>query len=295
MTPELTAVIIPLVGGQALVECIDAVRRQGVRAIVVGDDAPEIDGVTNISGGRQTIPQRRQAGVRTADTEIVALLEDTTIPGPSWGAAIRAGFSDPHIGAIGGPVAIADDLTTQCMALGYCEYGRFQPNCFADLSDGTRTAGGLVAVQSLPGNNFAFRRAELCTVLDSLDAGLIDGEVFDGLTRSGRMLAYHPDMTARYVQPHPQGASLATRFQHGRHFGGRRPAGRSAMARWGFVLAMPALPLVLTWRTLKQLPNDRRSRLPLLGWILVMHCAWAAGEAVGYLAGAGCHSLRRWR
>lgn len=292
----VTAVVVPLLGGRALAACVEAVREQGVRVIVVGDGGIEPDADTAVIGaGGQTVPQRRQTGAQAAGTEIVALIEDTTLPGPGWVAAIRDGFADPAIAGLGGPVTISDDLPPRYRALGYCEYGRFQSACFADLGSGARTAGGLAAVSALPGNNFAFRRADLLAALACLDDGLIDGEVFAGLARQGRTLAYHPGMGARYVQPHADGARLATRFQHGRLFGGRRLAGRSALARCGFALAAAALPAVLTGRTLRHVPRDRRRSLPLLGWILMQHGAWAAGEAVGYLAGVGRHSLRRWR
>lgn len=293
---DVCAVIVPLIGGEALSRCVDAVRQQGIRVIVVATDSSQIDrDVTTISGAGQTVPQRRQTGARAADTGIVAFLEDTTIPDPDWGAAILAGFLNADVGGIGGPVEIAPDLPARSLALGYCEYGRYQAGWFPELEAGSGNAQGMILVSALPGNNFAFRRDDLCTVLDSVDEGFIDGEVFNGLAQRGRLLAYQPRMAARFLHAYPEGARLTARFHHGRLFGGRRLARSHALTRLGFALAALALPLVLAWRTVRVLPPGPARKPRVLGWILVLHSAWAVGEAVGYLAGARSRSPRHWR
>ena len=62
------------------------------------------------------------------------------------------------------------------------------------------------------------------------------------------------------------------------------------MTRLAAALATPLLPALLSWRLLtavmaRGVPSALV--LPALPWLLLFYCVWAAGEAVGYMAGGG--------
>ena len=90
---------------------------------------------------------------------------------------------------------------------------------------------------------------------------------------------------------------MSQRYLYSRSYAGARAAGAGSGRRLAMGIASLALPPVLFWRTVSRIRAKGRHQgelvkaLPLLALFVV---AWAAGEAVGYLAGAG-NSLSRVR
>jgi hypothetical protein len=266
MTEDLTVVVVALLGGQALEECIDAVRAQCANVLAVQRDGTitDAEGRTVGMAGQSDIPAKRRSGVELAATPLIALLEDTVVPVRGWADAMTSALGQKDAVACGGPVRVAEGLPAQTQALTLSEYGRYNDR---------RGAG---AVSALPGCNFAFRRDALLKAMQG--HGLVDLPVFARLAENGGKLVWAPNMAVTFAHPFPVGARLKTRFDHGRIYGSSQTRRASTAAK---ALLLPA---VLTARTLRQ---SGPISVSTLGWLALQHTAWAAGEFTGALVGRG--------
>jgi len=299
----LTVAVVSLVGGRTLAACLNSLLSGGVAILVVGSGQSvaatraiaDRHGARLLSVPGASVPVRRRLAIEAASTEIVALLEDTTLPCPGWCDAIRTAFADARVGGAGGPIQVSTSLPDRLQALGWSEYGAFHPRLYTRLAVAPTRPDGTVPVATLPGNNLAFRRSAALTVLDRCDDGLIEGATGQALRSLGFDLVLHPGMAVTYAPSDWRGGGLATRFAHGRIFGG----GRASGCRWNTRLWLAAralvLPLVLSWRTLMRIRRVLSPRaLPRLAlWVGALETAWALGEGFGSLAGRG-GSLARW-
>lgn len=301
---DCSIVLVALVGGDALGACLRRLAPwQGRCRVMLGEDMQDVakwqahfPAVQFADGRGLSVPMRRQRGVEAAQNPIVALLEDTSLPDPGWLEAMCEAFINDNVGAAAGPVRIDPALGGRYQALACTEYGRYHPDRFLRLALGAPDAGGTQAVSRLPGNNLAYRRALLLEILQGSDHGLIEGKVNEALKARGFSLALQPRMAVLYAAADFHGARLGTRLQHGRLYAGQRAAGRSYPARLVWFAASLLLPAVLSVRALAGMTRAvKPAAWPKTAfWICLMESAWAIGESVGYLAGAG-RSMEAWR
>jgi hypothetical protein len=99
-------------------------------------------------------------------------------------------------------------------------------------------------------------------------------------------------MAVTFSHPYPEGAQLKTRFGHGRIYASAnaRLQGRVVTAAKSFLL-----PAVLTARTIREVGPALLRSSPTLGWLILQHTAWAAGELAGALFGPSRKGLGQWR
>jgi hypothetical protein len=298
--PALSIIVIPLVGHDALANCLDRLPLTTVECIVVLREAMGAIGswekrypsVTFLAAVHQPVPLRRHCGLRFATGEVVGLIEDTSWPDEDWCTATRSVFADPQTAAAGGPVRIAAGLPNRYRALGSSEYGAF----LVDRHSRATNRSSHEEVSRVPGNNMAFRRADLIDVLSDDRSGLFEGRVCARLLAKGRRIVYHPRMSVTYAVCDRHNAALATRLHHGRIYAAAQVEDRPWISRLVHLAKVPLLPIVLTSRAIGSLHGSGglRARLPILFWLSLMESAWALGEAVGALAGAG-RSINEWR
>lgn len=278
----LSVVVVPLIGGDALRICADALRKQGVRDIIVvsrpGEHAVDCATLIDAPSG-STVPQRRLLGFQAATAPLVAFLEDTCVPGPNWAATLIAAFEDPMVAAAGGPIEIDKALPPRSRALGVCEYGAFGSN-------------GSHASDALSGANFALRRAVYAQAEGPDD--FVDNRMFDALRRTGGATAFRSDARVTYAAAPAAQTRLSARYHHGRIYGGMFSAHRNMVGRGFAALVALGAPLALMSRTIRHsAPVLARSPQTLL-WTILMHCAWGCGEVVGKLTGSTGASLETW-
>jgi hypothetical protein len=280
MVEDLTIVVVALLSGEALDECVRTARAQCENILVVRRDGTIVDAEGRRRGmaDRPDIPAKRRCGVELAATPLVALLEDTVVPAQGWAEAANATLGEKDVVACGGPVRIAEGLPAQTRALNLSEYGRYNE----------QNAAGEVA--ALPGCNFAFRREAVLEAMRGAD-GLVDLPVFGRLSEMGGKLVWAPRMTVTFAHPFPDGARLKTRFEHGRIYGSSK---RGLARRVATAAKALLLPVVLTARSSKQ-PGRRLGSMATFGWLALQHSAWAAGEFVGAILGPSRNGLGRWR
>lgn len=282
MADDLTVIVVAVVGGEAFRACADAVRLQASNLLLVSRDGKIVDGGGKGNGVAEqcNIPFKRKSAVELAPTSLVALIEDTVMPGPDWVSAIRAALRDPRVVGCGGPVSIDSNLPASSRALALSEYGQFSVR---------RPAG---ATTDLPGCNFAFRRSAL---LDAMPAreGLVDQMIFEKLRKQGGELLWAPGMTVTFRHANGEGARLATRFRHGRIYASSRSKG--LFARTAAAGKALLLPPVLVIRNLRNSPPAERLSIATLGWLTLQSTAWAAGELAGAVLGASSEGLDQWQ
>jgi hypothetical protein len=301
---DCSIILVALVGGEALEACLRRMAPWHGRChVMLGEDMDDVatwkarfPAVRFAEGRGLPVPVRRQRGVEAAQGQLVALLEDTSLPEPGWLDAMCDAFANGNVAAAAGPVRIDPVLDGRYQALACAEYGRFHPDRFSRLALGAPNAAGMQAVSRLPGNNLAYRRAGLLEILKGSHHGLIEGEVNEILKSRGFTLAFQPRMAVLYAAADSHGARLGTRLRHGRLYAGQRVAGQSYPTRLAWFAGSLLLPAALSARALSGMTRAvKPSAWPgTVFWICLMECAWAIGESIGYLAGAG-RSMEAWR
>lgn len=234
------------------------------------------------------VARMRTLGIAESAGDPLIFLEDDCVPDGSWLSRLRAAAQAPW-GALGGSIEPGGYRRSLDWAAYFSEYGPFM----APLDDGVPSA--------LPGTNVAYRRHVLAKALPTSGQGASDGfyETFihQAITSSAHLLQTESGLVVRNVSTWAPRRALAVRFHHGRGYAGLRTRGFTWWRRAPYVGLAVLLPAVLVWRTAATLARKRRfvfQALRAAPWIVLMSCAWSAGEFVGYLAGPG-RSLDRWR
>ena len=300
---ELTLVLIPIIGGVALSNCLKRIAHFGLDCIVVHREQDDLShglesrypAIRFVHAPSGSVPVRRKLGVQSAGTELVVILEDTTLPDDSWPGAILEAFLDNRVGGVSGPVTIGNDLPHRCLALACGEYGRFHPRRLSRLAIGEADRRGICPVLRLPGNHLAYRRSLILELLTEC-SGLIETEINQRIIERGLRLVMHPAMSVTYAAADAYYALVSTRFQQGRLYAGNRVTGRGLGVRMMSIAMSVALPVLLSVRALAATRDlsGSPSRARVAGWILLLESAWACGEGIGYLAGPGT-SMDSWR
>lgn len=300
---EISIVIVSLVGGEALLSYLDTLKAVADRCLVLVDSdknkivdlRQKFSSMHFIEKDALSVPMARKLGVEQAKGDVVALLEDTSLPSTEWYDSITTAFNNAKVVAVGGPVTLSPGLGGRFLALGCGEYGRFHPGRYVQMNDGEAIDNGLIQVTRLPGNNLAYRREVLLNILNAKPHGLIEGEVNEQLKADGEKLYMHPSMLVSYSFLDEHGARLKTRFNHGRLFAGNRISGQSWKTRMMWLLKSILLPVVLSLRSWSSMTRavDYMLWPKVMIWIALMETAWALGEVVGYVSGAG-KSMEAW-
>lgn len=294
---ECTVVVIALNGGTNLEECLDALIAQGASCLVMLGSRMDPAAtwqrryplVRFLECASASVPLRRMQGIEAAGTEFVALLEDSSFPGPHWVSAARAAFESDTVAAVGGPVTISHHIAPNQQALACCEFGRYHPAFVRALqyvpSDEGRRS---FAVERLPGNNIAYRVSAIRAVTDS-PAALVETVLNAKLRAAGYDLALDPAMTVDYRPRGSGGVRWIDRYRHGRLYGGNQVTSRSLAHRGPMLIKALLLPFVLCGRSLRwmsrAIPVGTWWKVgPLVCW---MEIAWTVGETVGAMAGVG--------
>lgn len=224
-----------------------------------------------------TIPDMRAVAFRAATSPSVAVIEDHVIVPAGWAKALLAAqtASTPVVAG-----AVENAATEQLVdwAAYLCEYS----HCTPPLPAGP--------AEWLTGNNVVYPRALLERYRSVVESGGWENRLHDAFKADGIPLTCRPEIVVGHKMHYTVGLYMSQRFLYSRSYAGARAAGATFAKRMAMGLASLALPPILFWRTVSRIRAKGRHQgellrsLPLLVMFVV---AWAAGEAVGYVAGPG--------
>ena len=262
---------------------IDALKTRFPAIRFIAVDEAEV--LAREAGSRDHHDRLRARGLAAARGGVVALLEDHALPDPHWSARIAAAHRAEDA-AIGGAIENGVDRPLN-WAIYFCDFAKYQNPLPAGASDFASDA------------NVAYKRSALESVRSLWEGSFREVVVNAALIASGRRLSLDP---AIVVYQHrgeiPLADALAERFVWGRSYAATRSMQLSGARRCVYAALSPALPFVMVerialiaWRRRRRFGRFVRS-LPL---IVLLACAWSAGECAGYLSApaAGRRSVRR--
>ena len=224
-----------------------------------------------------TIPAMRAIGFERASAPCVGVIEDHVIVPQDWGRRMLDVLGEGY-DVVGGSVVNAATENLVDWASFLCEYSGALPPLPAGPSQG------------LPGNNIVYRKAVLDRYKDVIAEGKWENNLHGAMLRDGVTLMMQPDIVVGHKMHYTFQSYLSQRFLYSRSFAGARVREAPLSKRLVYGAAACALPPVLLYRTVQRIVSKKRhlghlvKSLPMLSVFVV---SWAAGEAVGYIMGAG--------
>lgn len=285
--PELSVVIASVNGFPYVGRCLDALAEHAPQVEVIVADSTDEASRRRLAEGwpdvrlltfveRKTVPELRAAGIFAAQAPYVAVIEDHCLVGPGWAsaalAAHRAGKD-----VVGGPIRNVVTRRARDWAAFFCEY-----SAFMEPMEAGEVAG-------LTGMNVSYSRRALEAIDDLLREGRWETWLHPRLLERGLELYCVPAMVIDHDKDFGVREFLSQRWHYSRSYAGMRSETLGA-GRYLYALGTPLLPPLLSWRIARNVLERRAHRSELVRsapLILLYTATWAAGEAVGYVAGGG--------
>lgn len=227
---------------------------------------------------REGVPALRRCGVKQANGDIVAIIEEHCLAAHNWLHTMLAAHASGNYGAVGGPVVDYAYKRLRDWVVYFCEYNGSLPPA----------PGG--EVLNLNGANIAYRHHILITHKHLLGDGFWEASLHPTLLAQGVKFLSAPEMVVHHRGPFGFGYYLRQRYWFSRAFAGARAQTLPSSRRLAYLVAAPLVPAILSGRMAWRIWQKRchvgkfvRS-LPLLIPALAV---FVAGEWVGYLAGPG--------
>jgi hypothetical protein len=254
---------------------LDELHKQfaGVRFLRV--DPPR--GYTGRGGSREHHDELRAQGIRLAQGDVVALLEDHARPDVHWCKNILEAHSKPFA-AIGGAIENGVDRPLN-WAVYFCDFGKYQNPVPEGESEFASDA------------NVAYKRTALGKIRSIWSERFCETTVNWELRSRGEKLALSPRII---VFQHRYNLRLAhalrERYIWGRSYARTRSLMLSGTRRAVYAALSPLLPGILFVRLARRALQRRRNHWEFAKAapaIALLNLCWAAGECTGYLIGRG--------
>ena len=265
------------VDGEVIVPADDAVARVLARLSPTLLAHPRLR-VVAVAGAEVEPSLLRGAGIGAARAELIAVIEDHTLPAPDWCRRIIAAHRSPAgrpFAAIGGVVekALPDGAVGWAMFLH--DYGRYMPPLPA------------AEARSLTSCNVSYKRDAIERVRDAWGDAFRETDVHWALLARGERLWLDPSIVVRQRRRIAAGRAVREWFAYGREFGTARARTEGRIAGLTRIAAAPALPALFAWRArahLRRAPEHRGAFARAFPALLLLGAAWAAGEVAGAVA-----------
>lgn len=196
---RLSVVVVSAGRPRALTRCLTALsqmRTTRAEVIVVACSdglamargLPFANRLTLLAQTEENIAAARNMGISAAAGDVVAFVDDDAVPEPGWAEAVLAGFKDPLVAAVTGPVIGRNGISLQW---GRMAVDRLGQDRWLEAGAGPTPDEAL----KLHGTNMAIRRAVL-TRTGGFDTGfafyLEDTDMALRLAGTGQRLVYLP-------------------------------------------------------------------------------------------------------
>jgi hypothetical protein len=267
---------------QAAVDALSAAMRPGVEVVfaVAGATPEPLRALPNgwrviEAGADSLVPHLWRDGLAVVRAPRVAFTNSQFAPPPGWIEALLDADLERRA-AVGGPIAMAEGAGAAAWAVYFLRYSAFAPPIEAG------------PVREVAADNAVYRRAALTAHPDLLAEGFWEPAFHARFRAEGLGLALDPRLVSTFAGAEPPARFMRHRFAHGRAYGIERARGVPLARRLALAVASPAVPAVLVWRIVRRARRDRAYAAPLaraFPWLLAFACAWASGEARGYLDG----------
>jgi glycosyltransferase involved in cell wall biosynthesis len=287
--PSVSVVIASLVGAPFVDECLVSLEKQAreckaeVIVVACGDAAyaerirRKFSWVQVLHRStRETIPELRRRGVKQAQGDIIAIIEEHCLAAPDWLQAAIQAHSSGGFGVVGGPVVDYAYKRIRDWVVYFCEYNGYLP----PWAEGE--------TYNLGSANIAYSRHLLLKYEQFLSDGYWEASLHPRLIADGIKFGSVPGMVVHHRGPFNYGYYLQQRYWFSRAFAGARQLSPTRKA--AYFLASPLVPFLLLARMAQRVVRQRcrldkfARALPLLIPVLMVY---VAGEFVGYAAGPG--------
>ena len=224
----------------------------------------------------------RSLGVHEARGQLIAMLEDHAAVSVGWAKAMLDAYAAGKK-IFGGPIENDAKSSAYDWALYFAEYGIYMP----PLPAGQRSI--------LSGVNIAYDHATLQSCRGVWESVFYETDVNAMLISAGHKLYMVPEASVTSRLRMPMREAMVHLFGGGVHFAEFRKRQSGAVARRLWVIAAPAVPLVLLLRIIRLTMGRQPARIiqiiRALPYLLLLVGAWAAGEARSYAYSATAHGL----
>lgn len=285
---ELSVVVVPLVGEDHLVSCLDALYAQTTlpAEIIV----PHDDRLENVSGlkkaypkiqflklnGRRNVAELRAYGVRNSCGAVVAITEDHCKPESDWCATIQQLHASSPYAAIGGAVEKEIPDSALDWALYFADYLRYS----GPLQEGPTHA--------LTDLNVSYKRDILTSIQSVWPDEFHENIVHAALEERGQTLWLSPRVVVRQKRRLTLRDAIWDRYAFGRLFGSTRVVGAPASRRLIYSVTSVLIPVLLVSRVMSHIRQKRRwmgEFLRALPALVLISTIWGWGEFLGYVTG----------
>jgi len=255
----------------ATVEVVFVINSDGLCAAEVRRRFPRI-GVLIVPSAR-FVPHLWERGIEESHGEIVAITAAGFLPREDWIEQIMAAHTSAAA-ATGGAIEKLEPASLLAWSVYFCRYSQFM----LPLARGPAL--------EIAGENASYERSALDACRASWRNGFWEPSVHLEIRKQGGHLSIDPGIVVDYSSTFGFGAFVRQRFWHGRQFGSARSIRVSSLLRMAYLLASPIVPLLLLSRIAGRVVSRGRHVQKLILCVPLMTiflCAWAIGEASGYL------------
>ena len=292
--PALSAVVVTPARFASLRRTVDALARQTVadriELVVVAptrEAAAEAEGYAAFHSVRivphgpiDNVDHAAAPGLLAGTGRIVSSIEDHAFPDPEWAERVLDAW-DGDYAAVGTVVDNANPDSALSWTNILIAYGQWRPG----------TPEGEIAW--VPAHNVSYRRDALQPYANRLPPLMgREGLLFREMMERGERFRFTGRARVTHINPSTLKATAALRFDAGRLYGARRASegGWAPWKRGAYAALSPLIPLVRYKRMRAELFDGKQANVTerRFGPALLLGLVFdAAGQAMGYLSGAG--------
>ncbi len=217
-----------------------------------------------------SVPHLRSQGIKEAQGDILALLEDHCIPASDWYRSIFSAHRSGHL-VVGGTVENGSPERIVDWAVYLFEYSAYMN----PLPQGE--------VQQLPGNNISYNRRVLPLLKDPLEKDLWESFWHKRLLQEGIGLISNPDMVVYHHKSFGIQEFWHLVRLHGHNYAVSRTFD-SSHKKWLWMVGVFFLPFIMWFRIGKRILSKRRHLKKFIlasPFLLWFNIGWTLGEITG--------------